>query len=68
MKVTTITRSNIQDGMIVSVKDGKFYVHEALHGNDDSTELKGNFSNFWDYPSVTLWFYDNDRVKIVLEE
>lgn len=72
MKVTTIGRNKIEEGMIVLIGPDpgarKFYVHESVHNNDDSTTIRGNFSNFWDYPSKSFIYWGYERVKIVLEE
>lgn len=68
MKTTTLTRHNLREGMILLSGKDKFYVHEVSHNNDDSTIVRGNFSNFWDYPTTSFVYYDHERVKIVLED
>lgn len=71
MKTTTIGRDKIEEGMIVlfgaTPEADHFFVHEVIHNNDDSTLIRGNFRNFWDYPSESFTFYDYERVKIVVE-
>lgn len=77
MKTTTISRDKIEEGMIVLfgatpeanqfIVHAQFFVHEVIHNNDDSTLIRGNFRNFWDYPSESFTFYDYERVKIVVE-
>ena len=68
MKTTTLTRHNICEGMILLSGKDKFYVQEVSHNNDDSTIVRGNYSDFGSYPSISSIYYDNDRVKIVLED
>ena len=68
MKVTTLTRHNLKDGMIVEVGKDKFYIHQAVHNNDDSTLLRGNFTGFHGDDTASIWFHGQDRVRIFLEE
>ena len=68
MKTTTITRSSLKEGMIISIVKDKLYVQEVSHNNDDSTIVRGNFTSFDEYPSASYIYYDYQTIKIVLEE
>lgn len=68
MKTTTITRSSLKEGMIISIVKDKLYVQEVSHNNDDSTIVRGNFTSFDEYPSASYIYYDYQTIQIVLEE
>ena len=61
----TVRHHHIREGMVISFDDLPFYVLECDQLNDGSTRVRGNYWSFREYPSATVFFYDQDRVKII---
>ena len=62
----TIKHYNLRDNDVIEFDThGPFYVIECDQLNDGSTRVRGNYSGFDEYPSATVFFYDQDRVKVL---